>query len=371
MNRKSWLWMLAGMMAVVALVGVAAIYGPGTLGAATGQTGQGIMVNLKGAGTFAVVDQKEYKFNELNAAAYFTNTYSGVVEVSGSPLNRCLSTSAPTDPYGVPAVDPLQVYNPNNENANTAVKNNKCTFLDGGTLSGSTYTQTHTYETGSGSSKCTWKYTYYYNVAPTQTVAPLTAWDLVRETNGAAEVSVDVFIAGESVVKSSNPKVGTKYSFSLVDSSGNRIENLQLTITDSAGNPVNAFVDINGTFIGSTVYPGSTVVTNTPGSTPYDPSTGALDFTYTTNAGSNGNTSLLQNGDARTILNTDSFAGNNDGGADGSALAAANMDTQMLQLGAGDYKITLTGTVKGNNALADLAFSVTGTVHIISPGCGQ
>jgi hypothetical protein len=115
-----------------------------------------------------------------------------------------------------------------------------------------------------------------------------------------------------------------------------------------------------------------------------------VDFCYTTNAGSNGNTSLLLNGDARGILNgvslygpepcdlgtqttttsPDTFAGNNNGGADGSALAYAKMDEQTVSsLGAGDYKVTLTGTVKGNNDLANIAFSVTSQPHISAGNC--
>lgn len=73
--------------------------------------------------------------------------------------------------------------------------------------------------------------------------------------------------------------------------------------------------------------------------------------------------------DARTILNNDDFLGNNDGGADGKALAKAVVDQASLTLGVGNYKAILTGTVKGNNALYDLPFTVAGTIHIVAPGC--
>jgi hypothetical protein len=136
------------------------------------------------------------------------------------------------------------------------------------------------------------------------------------------------------------------------------------------------------------------VVKNTPGSTPNLTSTvGAvilddttstcgtcdhdfsLDFFYKTNAGSNGLTSLLtygaygENQDARTTLNNDSFSGNNNGGADGSALTIVFMDTVGVDLGGGDHIVTLTGTVKGNSATADLSFAVTETLTVVHPGC--
>jgi hypothetical protein len=235
----------------------------------------------------------------------------------------------------------------------------KCAFLDGTALPSTTYTQTAKVSTGSGKTAATYTYTYTYNIAPTvSSVDPLTAWDLVNTTGGTtAEVDINAQIAGESVVN--NTSVGTKYSFSLLESDGitSRVTNLAVNVTDSNGNTV------------TSATPGSTLTQNAPGALSGDP--GAVDFTYTTNARSNGNTSLLQNGDARTILNTDSFAGNNNGGADGSALAIANMDSVPLNVGPGDYTVTLTGTVKGNNALADTSFSVTQTIHIITPGCSS
>jgi hypothetical protein len=118
--------------------------------------------------------------------------------------------------------------------------------------------------------------------------------------------------------------------------------------------------------------PGSTVVHNAPGAQLGD--TGAVDFLYTGNAGTNGHTELLYqtaNTQARTILNTDDFAGNQDGGADGEALAWAIMDTVNLELAVGDYTVNFTGVVKDNNGLADLPINVTQTIHVVHPGCGQ
>jgi hypothetical protein len=65
-------------------------------------------------------------------------------------------------------------------------------------------------------------------------------------------------------------------------------------------------------------------------------------------------------------LNSDSFAGNNDGGADGSALALASMDAVGVDLGPGDYSVMLTGTVKDNSAIANIGFSISQIVHVIT-----
>ena len=94
-----------------------------------------------------------------------------------------------------------------------------------------------------------------------------------------------------------------------------------------------------------------------------------MDFQYVTNAGSNGFTEYLQAGDARGILNNDVFAGNQDGGADGSALAMAVLDPISVELGAGDHTVTLTGLVKGVSASLDSTFSINRTVSIVTPGC--
>ena len=71
------------------------------------------------------------------------------------------------------------------------------------------------------------------------------------------------------------------------------------------------------------------------------------------------------------ILNTDDFAGNDNGGSDGEALALAIMDTVTLEMAAGDYTVHFTGVVKDNSGLSNLPFNITQTVHIVHPGCGN
>lgn len=313
------------------------------------------MVNLHADGTFTVVDNQEYRFNETTAATYFSNSQTGgpAVTCAGSPTN-CGAANKPPAP-AAPAPDPYKVNG--TPQAPGAVQANQCTFLDGGTLSGLNYTQSQTVPGLNG--KGQWTFEWTYAVAPTTTdpVDPLTAWDLVKEVTGPAEVPITAEVAGESVLVK-NSGNWRKYSFSLTDSTtGNRVQNLALTVTDSDHNVV------------SSTAPGSTVVTNAPAAQPGDP--GALDYSYATNAGSNGATNNLRSGDARTILNSDSFAGNDDGGSDGSALALALMDPQTVPLGPGSYMVTLTGTVKDNTGTASISFSIGQVVHIIAPGCGN
>lgn len=313
------------------------------------RTGQGIMVNLRAEGTFALSQNQLYKFDGDAAKAYFTNGWDGVVPVptcSGSATN-CASTNKPATPAAPAALDYKLWRSP----GSGVVADNRCTFLDGGSLTGGSYTQSLTINGLNG--RGNWSYTYNYVIAPAvQYVDPFTAWPLVK-VNGqtVANIPVQAEIAGESVVQSNNAKVGTKYSFSLYGSpdpitgiAPSRVANLQVAVND-----------------------GTSTTTFSPGSTIRYPA----DFAYATNAGSNGVTGLLQNGDARTILNTDSFAGNNNGGSDGSALALATMDPVMLSLGAGEYNVTLTGTVKDNSATASIAFSITQHLTIVTPGCSH
>ncbi len=158
-------------------------------------------------------------------------------------------------------------------------------------------------------------------------------------------MDVTALIAGESVLSKANQP--RKYSFSIED-------------TDSVtGLPVSRVKNLAVSFDGALAIPATSSVSY------------PIDFYYVTNAGTNGNTSLLADGDARTILNTDSFAGNDNGGSGGAALAAALMDPVGADLGAGDHTVTLTGTVKDNSALGSSSIAVTELIHVITPGCGQ
>jgi hypothetical protein len=339
---------------MTALLGTLAGLSDAAIGASPNQTAQGIWADITGNGTFTFTTTNVYQYQPAVAAGYFTNalTSGPTVSCAGSPTN-CATTNQPATP-AAPAPDANQLTGP------SGAVNKRATqcdgFFAGGSLPTSTYTQSVTVNGLNG--RGNWTFTWTYTIAPTQpAVDPLTAWTLFGSNGpGGVTLTFNAQIAGESVLVSKQYPSPGKFSFSLWDPTiGNRVQNLALTVSDGVNS--------------QTAYPTSTVVKNAPGAMPGAP--GAVDFNYTTNAGSNGSTALLKNGDARTILNTDVFAGNNNGGADGSALAYAQMSPVQFTLGAGSYTLTLTGVVKGNSANATQSFGVQENLIIIGQGCGS
>jgi hypothetical protein len=337
------------------------------------QTGQAIMVNLKCNGTYTFTATDTYKFNKTIAATYFTNAWDNmppVVSISNSSGGGKCTPAAPATP-SAPLPDPTKLINdPFNPGKDDVVGKNMCKFLDGTTLVGDSYPQSTTATASCTDDKgktatVTYTYTFNYKIEPLVTAtAPFTAWDKVGYSGSTvADVALSAEIAGESWMTSKQHPLPGKYSFSLFDSSmDNRVQNLAVKITDAFGTMVfdsATEVDASGVLLYPSGIPSGLVY--------------PVDFAYKTNAGSNGVTTYLKDGDARTILNTDVFAGNDNGGADGSALAEAIMNTVVVPLGVGNYTVTLTGVVKGNsaNATTDQAFTVKGLVDIVTPGCGS
>ncbi|GAB2532155.1 hypothetical protein [Spirosoma aerophilum] len=312
--------------------------GSGRVAAAGGggtSTGQGIMVKLLASGDYSVSGSKVYKFDETAAATYFTTTISPGVPTNcnGSPTN-CNISNTPAAPLA-PA--------PNVNKLKALISDNKCRFLSGATLSGTTYTQT---ETAAGlNGRGNFEFTFTYTIAPTTSdpVAPYTAWPLFQDnTDGTATIPVSATIAGESAMSSKQfPK---KYSFSLDEG------------VDINGDPISRVQDLVLTVDGVPTSVSSHLVFG-------------QNFMYVTNAGSNGTTSLLVDGDATSILNNDSQPGNNNGGVGGKDLASALVDAIPYSLGEGAHTINLTGKIKGNSATADIGFSVTSSINIVTPGC--
>jgi hypothetical protein len=332
-------------------------------GNATNQTGQGIMVNLKTSGTFAIDTTNIYRFDQQAAASFFSNTWNGV-----APAVACNGSACNGDVCGVPAAPDAPAANPfyvTNPGGSAVGDKSRCTFLDGGVL---TLTDTYQQQTAPVPVSCSvptgkfnkdgtpvlaaksgsYTFTYTYVVAPvsSEPVPALTAWPLDQvNSSGLAHVALDADIAGESVLS----KTGTKkFSFSMLDAGVNRVQNLAITLD------------------------GVLVAANQPSDVYYP-----VDFVFTKNAGSNGATALLVDGDARSILNNtggisgDNFAGNDNGGADGSALSLARMQTVGLDVGPGTFTVGLTGSVKDNGAATSVGFDVAETLTIVTPGCGR
>src|SRR4029453_17942838 len=117
-------------------------------------TGQSIMVNLDAAGTFTIHENQTWKYDEDAAAALFTNSPDrnpAVVSDCSSHTSGPTTTVEVTNPGVQSPCDPGTVSEPavplpdasklNSNGENDVVGDNKCAFLDGTALTGSTYTQ--------------------------------------------------------------------------------------------------------------------------------------------------------------------------------------------------------------------------------------
>ena len=327
------------------------------------QTAQGIFVTVGPDGTYAIDRTEIYAFNASVAASYYSNSWDGTISVSCAGQPAACAATPPPPPAPEPTFTHAQAVG-----ADGFLMKQRCVLLNGQALAGSAYTQsvksefevrTGTDKKGAATyAKATATYTYGYAIAPlTASAAPFAAWELVRSTgDGTLTVGIVGQIAGQSVVVSKQFPAPGKFSFSILGTDPltglpvSRVQNLAMSI--------------NG---GAPVAISSTVVENAAGALAGAP--GAVDFQYVTNAGSNGFTEYLRNGDARQVLNTDVFAGNQDGGASGGALAWAVLEPVEAELGAGDHTITLTGLVKGVSASIDSTFSINRTLSIVTPGC--
>ena len=362
-------------------------------GPALADEAQSIGVKLTGLNHYFIDNRTNtYQFDETMSLSYYTNTVVGQVAIS------CQRAEEGTCSSKMP---PLPAAAPDGLEAVEQARADECAFAKGGNLG------SHSYNSPiqqidvnvSPSEHDRWYFIWVYQVRPDPTksspVPPLTAWNLVSSTGSGttAEVSIGATIASESVIISESFPNG-KYSFSLADTlspgvpdqTTTRVHEPIWTIKDATNNVV--FQQPSG----------ATVVDNMPGSTPYDPTTKALDFIYTANAGTYGNASaaLMDSnngasatgtspsdhtpGDARSILNGglqngvyhDAFTPNDDGGADGSDLSYAVVSSITRNLGPGSYTVTLTGKVEDRAAGYSQPFSVTqGPIRIIAPDCTQ
>lgn len=310
------------------------------------KTAQGIFVKMVTPTELAIEQNIQYKFDTAAAGANFTNLWDGVAPAApncngGKPADCTANVPASAPPAPAPLDAKVQ----------DVISANRCVWMDGGNLSAGSYTQAVTVAVD----KLNYTYTYRYNLTPVSNpVAPKTAWVYDRTLGDASGADLDITtrIAGESVVVSNQfPGIG-KFSFSLANGDGtSRVTNLLYTVTDQNG----------------------VAVTLAPLSSPSYP-TDLLIESY--NGGTNGNAALLWNqlpAQMSHILNNDAAPNNNNGGADGSAMAVETLQPATFTLPAGDYTIKLTGTVKGNAASADLPFNIQNKTKItyVGSGCGQ
>lgn len=289
---------------------------------------QGVMVKFSGLDNLAVISNQVYAFDAQAAAQYYSIEGIGY-SLSCTGATGCSSTNQPPVPTPPTPNQSLKV---------TFAENQKCVFLTGGSL-----TQTSIFQiavtlpglNGSG----TWRYNFGYVIAPNIAFAePLTAWNFVSSSStGDALASISASVAAQSVLQVGKSKA---YSFLIDRNDGSaRIRNLQLFI--------------NGSLVGQ---PTASVQRN-------------VDFEFSANAGAIGTTSLLQIGDARTILNTDSVSTNNNGGSTGRQLAMASTSPVNVLLGPGTFAVKLKGKVLAVDSIAEQNFEVTETLEVLGQGC--
>jgi hypothetical protein len=340
--------------AIPAVAGIVILAATPIAMAASATTAQSVWAAFHaGNGVFGYTDKTTYTFDSQAAQASYTNALDTsvppTVMCSGSAAN-CVSGNTPTQPPLAPAADTQPV--------TTLVNGDRCTFYTGGQLSSSVYTKSTTVNGSNG--KGNWSYTWTYRVTG-QVVPAETAWTSAEDSSDGAHVTLTGEVAGESVLSKGGSD--RKYSFSLLDSAGvSRVTGLSITLTDPSGNsgtptPVEStVVNAGDTANFHEFYVGT------------DAAAYPNDLHLDAQIATNGNAALLTTGDVRTILNADTFAGNNNGGADGSALAYAALAPTHVSLTEGDWTATLTGSVKDNTGTANTTISVDRHLVIIGLG---
>lgn len=396
-RKRTGLSLLALTCLIAGLLGGTAAAGPKPKPTTSGSTttAQAIWTNFKSAGsdsTFGYTQTMTYSFDEdVAAAAYAGPTVlQPTINCTGGGTGTFNNTGLPQpcNPVGDPggwSEPPAPSF--------SVPAGDKCTFWSGGDLS--TVTKTATTASKPGTNGGTWTATYTYtwggNAVGSDDPADdddggsstvgVGAWTGV-EGDGAA-VMFTGQIAGLSAQKNSKGEI--KYSFSLLNGDGSpRISGVVVRAydtKDSATLEDDVLLD---------AYPvASSVVdawdelagTATEGFSEFSVGPG---FGLSYLMGSNGATGILTTGDARDILNGlvanvmgttstyDVFAGNNDGGSTGAALAYLQLSATRIALTEGSFRVTLTANVKdiASGATATLTVEQTGLRVVGLEGCG-
>lgn len=327
-------------------------------GGSSTSTAQSVMVTQAGNSTFTFNGAEVWAFNAAGAQSEFTNALlSGPAVTCNGSTTNCAVGNQPT---GMVAPDPSSA------ELTDFVEEISCIFFDGGDLPGTQYTQEKNSNGLNG--RGNWTFTWTYAIAPRSPQVGSRTYYQLEDSSINNDIRFNGFVAALSAL-SKTDKSGTmvKYSFSL-------------TNTDSTGATVDRISNLEGQVFqpdsgGALVAYGSSfpfmhaVLTNAPGAKAGD--SGALDFLYGASPGQSfGTTAILPvtSKQARDILNTDSFLGNDDGGADGKALQEAAFTNGQVHLPEGLSYVRVTGNIKGNGVTVDTGFSAT--FKIRSNVCG-
>jgi hypothetical protein len=175
-------------------------------------------------------------------------------------------------------------------------------------------------------------------------------WNLVQDNgsdqSGTSTLDLNISILGQSWMSNKTFPVKTdgksgKYSFTMGTTDSSRISNLTISV-NGISHPLSHTI-LNGSQINGNCFSG---------------------MTYTANAGAFGlSQSYLKDGVISTILGSDyTSANDNDCPSIGKA-------TFQIPAATGDYQITVSGTIKGNEVAASSTFSSTSVIHISAEGC--
>ena len=366
------------------------------------QTAQSIMVNMTpNSGAFEIGGSITWSYTHpvrTCATDHYTTVVTGPdVTCDPFPSGGCTSPPPPPSPPG-----------DSNGHLNSFLNSQtaKCAFFCGGTLPSDTNDKTVNVNISSGTNKGHWHFTWHYTLTPTGPVDPQTCYTC-EETGGGGSVDVKFcgFIAGESFLLKNGGGTtwNKKYSFTLTDPDPitglpvSRVTNVMATLQISTDGGT-TWNDVPGQ--GPFALDTSNIVhcgrpTDSVGGTFCDLGGPVVDYIYDANAGVGGNSPSIFNylhssgagmpvGPAYLVpdytdnilsgLNSspDNFAGNDHSLCNYSDTAPFHVEFLGITQ-AGDYRLHVTGTVKGNSGVANQTFNVTsgggGTVTV--NGCND
>jgi hypothetical protein len=315
-------------------------------------TAQSAMFNNTASGNFVITGNEVWSYNKDTAATYFTNTLTSGPDVTcgGSPTN-CADDNKP-DPPAAPAPDASKL--------NATVNSNSCNFWEGTELSVSTgqqnYKQSVTINGLNTKGNWTFEWTYTVAVGTTNPPAAQTAWELQSSSTTTADVSVTGFFAGQSTQLASGKGKkdwSFKASHTMTDAGVSRLVDPVAKIYDAGANLVCSLAISTALEYG-------------------------VDYFYAQNAGSNGPTGQLIDGDTVNRIqnglkaspngNVDDFAGNNTTLGERANITGTTPAACSIAA-AGSYSLQVSGILKGVSGSASLPVSVTSSVCISAGSC--
>jgi hypothetical protein len=251
-------------------------------------------------------------------------------------------------------------------------QDDRCIFFCGGTLPGWSYTQTRTVSGLNG--KGNWTFTYNYTTTTAGAVAAGTCW-ASEVTGGTGEVTYNGFVSSESCVQKSGGTWQRKYSFTLLNSDlSSRVVNVSAQLQKETPTGSGNWLGVGDPIAFGSPLPVSTTVN---------------DYSYFGNGGVFGKSTVFPllhgtGGGKLANLVTNILTGTSDGTAadnfsgNDNDLSAGNVHQAdfggSFTFGIGDegnYRVAVTGTLKGNTAagVPDVNFSVTSNLVTVG-GCG-